>query len=48
MTPPRQGDPALPFVLPCFAPLTGAPQGEVALQALRGQPVVLVFLRWLG
>jgi hypothetical protein len=44
----RRGDPAPPLALPCFAPLTGAPQGDVTLEALRGRPVVLIFLRWLG
>ena len=44
----QAGDAAPPFALPCFAPLTAAPQGEVTLAGLRGRPVVLVFLRWLG
>lgn len=44
----QAGGAAPPFMLPCFAPLTGAPQGEVTLAGLRGRPVVLIFLRWLG
>ncbi len=44
----RIGQAAPPFSLPCFAPLTGDPQGDVALAGLRGRPVVLIFLRWLG
>ncbi len=44
----RVGEVAPPLTLPCFAPRTGAPLGDVALQDLRGRPVVLVFLRWLG
>jgi hypothetical protein len=48
LSPPRRGDAAPPLALPCLAPLTGAPQGDVTLRALRGRPVVLIFLRWLG
>jgi peroxiredoxin len=44
----RAGDFAPPFTLPGFAPLTGAPLGDHALRDLRGRPVVLIFLRWLG
>ncbi|MBI3974463.1 MAG: hypothetical protein HY332_24555 [Chloroflexi bacterium] len=42
------GRPAPAFRLPALAPNTGAPDGELALSDLRGQPVILVFLRWLG
>lgn len=44
----RIGAPAPDFRLPSVAPFTGAAQGEVTLQDLRGRPLLLVFLRWLG